>query len=153
MQKGFAIVDAAIAIERDKHILIEMNRIGDAHVDEWTAGAHEPWRRSQKMLARRQRECALDPFAQIRKRAGLSGDQGRIKRARGVEAMVGHFIRPIGARPVGNASARPQARYILNTPNCVSSTGALSVAENASASTRRVSDGRITPSSHIRAVA
>ena len=43
--------------------------------------------------------------------------------------------------------------HILNTPNFVSGIGALSVAENASASTRRVSVGAMTPSSHSRAVA
>ena len=43
--------------------------------------------------------------------------------------------------------------HILNTPNLVPSTGALSAAENASASTRRVSDGAMMPSSHSRAVA
>lgn len=50
---------------------------------------------------------------------------------------------------------RPLERppHILNTPNLVSPTGALSAAENASASTRRVSDGAMMPSSHSRAVA
>ena len=43
--------------------------------------------------------------------------------------------------------------YIRNTPNFVSSTGALSAADKASASTRRVSLGRMMPSSHSRAVA
>jgi hypothetical protein len=43
--------------------------------------------------------------------------------------------------------------HILNTPNLVASTGALSAALNASASTRRVSDGAMMPSSHSRAVA
>ena len=45
------------------------------------------------------------------------------------------------------------AAHILNTPNLVSGTGALSAAENASASTRRVSLGAMMPSSHSRAVA
>src|ERR1035437_8157294 len=48
---------------------------------------------------------------------------------------------------------RVRHRYILNTPNFVSGTGALSAAENASASTRRVSPGAMMPSSHSRAVA
>ena len=43
--------------------------------------------------------------------------------------------------------------HILNTPNFVAGTGAFSAAENASASTRRVSLGRMIPSSHNRAVA
>jgi hypothetical protein len=43
--------------------------------------------------------------------------------------------------------------HILNTPHLVSSTGALSAALNASASTRRVSLGAMMPSSHSRAVA
>lgn len=43
--------------------------------------------------------------------------------------------------------------HILNTPNVVSGTGALSAAEKASANTRRVSEGAMMPSSHSRAVA
>lgn len=43
--------------------------------------------------------------------------------------------------------------HILNTPNFVAGTGAFSAAENASASTRRVSPGRMMPSSQSRAVA
>ena len=43
--------------------------------------------------------------------------------------------------------------YIRNTPNLVASIGALRQAANASPSTRRVSDGMMMPSSHIRAVA
>jgi hypothetical protein len=43
--------------------------------------------------------------------------------------------------------------YIRNTPNCDGGIGALSVAENASISTRRVSPGVMMPSSHSRAVA
>jgi hypothetical protein len=43
--------------------------------------------------------------------------------------------------------------HILNTPNFVSGTGALSAALKAKASTRRVSLGAMMPSSHIRAVA
>jgi hypothetical protein len=45
------------------------------------------------------------------------------------------------------------APHIRNTPNRVAGTGALSAAENASASTRRVSPGVMMPSSHSRAVA
>jgi hypothetical protein len=44
-------------------------------------------------------------------------------------------------------------RYILNTPNFVSGIGAFNVAANARASTRRVSDGVMMPSSQRRAVA
>jgi hypothetical protein len=43
--------------------------------------------------------------------------------------------------------------YIRNTPQRVSGTGALRAAENASASTLRVSCGVMMPSSHSRAVA
>jgi hypothetical protein len=43
--------------------------------------------------------------------------------------------------------------YIRNTPNRVSSIGALSAAESARPSTRRVSCGVMMPSSHSRAVA
>ena len=43
--------------------------------------------------------------------------------------------------------------YILNTPNLVRGIGAFSAADNASASTRRVSEGAMMPSSHNRAVA
>ena len=46
-----------------------------------------------------------------------------------------------------------QHRYIRNTPNCVSSIGALSDAESARPSRRRVSAGSITPSSQSRALA
>src|SRR5262249_30211623 len=45
------------------------------------------------------------------------------------------------------------APHILKTSNFVSGIGAFSVAARASDSTRRVSDGRIMPSSHSRAVA
>ena len=44
-------------------------------------------------------------------------------------------------------------RYIRNTPNFGSPIGAFRLAEIASASTRRVSAGSITPSSHSRALA
>jgi len=50
-------------------------------------------------------------------------------------------------------SLRAPSPYILNTPNRVSSTGAFSAALKAKASTRRVSDGAMMPSSHKRAVA
>ncbi|MNE58538.1 hypothetical protein D3C80_1535740 [compost metagenome] len=43
--------------------------------------------------------------------------------------------------------------YMRNTPKRVSSMGALRVAASPRASTRRVSAGSITPSSHRRAVA
>jgi len=58
---------------------------------------------------------------------------------------------PVGARTDAPASYRPP--YIRNTPNFVSGTGALSAAEKASARTRRVSPGRMMPSSQSRAVA
>ena len=45
------------------------------------------------------------------------------------------------------------ATYMRNTPNLVGSTDLLSAAEMASPSTRRVSAGSITPSSHSRALA
>ena len=43
--------------------------------------------------------------------------------------------------------------YILNTPNVVGSIGAFRLAEMARPSTRRVSAGSMTPSSHSRALA
>ena len=43
--------------------------------------------------------------------------------------------------------------YIRNTPNFGSGIGAFSDADRPSASTRRVSAGSITPSSHSRALA
>ncbi len=43
--------------------------------------------------------------------------------------------------------------HIRNTPNLVSGTGAFNAALSASDSTRRVSDGRMMPSSQSRAVA
>jgi hypothetical protein len=57
-----------------------------------------------------------------------------------------------GTSPAMTASGLSPA-HILNTPNFVSGTGAFSAAEYASASTRRVSDGAMMPSSHSRAVA
>jgi hypothetical protein len=48
---------------------------------------------------------------------------------------------------------RGAPHHIRNTPNFVSSTGALSAGGEASASTRRVSAGRMMPSSQSRAVA
>src|SRR5262249_56137154 len=59
--------------------------------------------------------------------------------------------RILAVQPV-TAAARI-AIYILNTPNRVGGIGALSAAEKASASTRRVSAGAMMPSSQIRAVA
>ena len=53
---------------------------------------------------------------------------------------------------IGMLGRRPP-RYIRNTPNFVSTTGAFSAAESASANTRRVSDGAMMPSSQRRAVA
>jgi hypothetical protein len=48
----------------------------------------------------------------------------------------------------------PEPAYILNTPNRgASGIGAFRLAERPSASTRRVSAGSITPSSHSRALA
>ena len=63
-----------------------------------------------------------------------------------------------GHRPAPDARSLhpdcgPRLRYIRNTPNFVSGIGALSAAEKASPSTRRVSCGVMTPSSHSRAVA
>ena len=49
--------------------------------------------------------------------------------------------------------ATPSLHYMRNTPKRVSSIGALRLAARLSASTRRVSAGSITPSSHRRALA
>ena len=54
-------------------------------------------------------------------------------------------------RSLGERATCPHP-HILNTPNFVSWIGAFSVAANAKASTRRVSDGKIIPSSHRRAL-
>jgi hypothetical protein len=51
------------------------------------------------------------------------------------------------------AGSKIGTAYIRNTPNCEAGIGALSVAENASIRTRRVSAGVMMPSSHRRAVA
>ena len=48
---------------------------------------------------------------------------------------------------------RNQANHIRNTPNFVFGIGAFSATEKHSASTRRVSEGAMMPSSHSRAVA
>ncbi len=71
---------------------------------------------------------------------------------------AGKGIQPRGANlagflPLRCAPAGNDKPHIRKTPNRVSSTGALRQAENASASTRRVSEGRIMPSSQSRAVA
>jgi len=60
---------------------------------------------------------------------------------------------PVGTARSVHAFAHPTHAHILNTPNFVSGTGALSAALNAKANTRRVSDGAMMPSSHSRAVA
>ena len=52
---------------------------------------------------------------------------------------------------VGGLKCWSSWRYIRNTPNFVSGIGAFSAALRPSASTRRVSAGSITPSSHSRA--
>ncbi len=55
---------------------------------------------------------------------------------------------------LGSAQPRHDAlRHIRNTPKRVSGTSALRQAEKANASTRRVSEGRMMPSSQSRAVA
>jgi hypothetical protein len=54
---------------------------------------------------------------------------------------------------VTSARARLNHTYIRNTPNRVSSTGALRLAEIASPSTLRVSAGSMTPSSYSRTLA
>ena len=51
------------------------------------------------------------------------------------------------------ASLHSQRRYIRKTPNFVAGIGAFSVAASDRPSTRRVSAGSITPSSHSRALA
>ena len=60
---------------------------------------------------------------------------------------------PRGAAPVAFFFLLAIVGYILNTPNRVGAIGRLSEAEIASASTRRVSAGSMTPSSHSRALA
>src|SRR5579864_3308040 len=57
------------------------------------------------------------------------------------------------ARRAGCVVACHRAGHIRNTPNVVRSTGRLSEAEMAIASTRRVSTGSMMPSSQIRALA
>jgi hypothetical protein len=47
----------------------------------------------------------------------------------------------------------PSSHHIRKTPNFTSGIGAFRLADSASASTRRVSAGSITPSSHSRALA
>jgi hypothetical protein len=71
---------------------------------------------------------------------------------------VGWIKRSADPTPVENAagvasSLTLDTTYILNTPNRMSGMGALSAADNASATTRRVSAGAMIPSSHNRAVA
>ena len=58
----------------------------------------------------------------------------------------------IGDQQSGKHS-RSLILYMRNTPKRVSAMGAFSAADSPSPSTRRVSDGAITPSSHRRAVA
>src|SRR6185437_12511808 len=77
---------------------------------------------------------------------GVAGDG--VDRARGLGGDRGGTCDDVLAELAGRSR-----RYILNTPNLVSGTGALSAAENASASTRRVSLGAMMPSSHSRALA
>ena len=57
---------------------------------------------------------------------------------------------PLALQPVDVDERVPH--HILKTPNLVCGIGALSAAESPSASTRRVSSGSMTPSSHSRAV-
>src|SRR5690349_19025008 len=65
----------------------------------------------------------------------------------------GAALRELGHRCWNARTLASAAPYILKTPNLVCDTGALSAAENASASIRRVSEGAMMPSSHSRAVA
>ena len=54
----------------------------------------------------------------------------------------------------GPSAGRPErSPHILNTPNSVGAIGAFNVAASDSPSTRRVSAGSMTPSSHSRALA
>ena len=69
------------------------------------------------------------------------------------QGQPGHDSVAMLAATLTPMSLSTQPRHILNTPNRVSGIGALSAAENASASTRRVSLGAMMPSSHSRAVA
>ena len=71
------------------------------------------------------------------------------EKARKIEACVVHAI----FRSKHRFEADASTPHILNTPNFVLSTGALSAAEKAKAKTRRVSLGAMMPSSHSRAVA
>ena len=71
---------------------------------------------------------------------------------------VGWVKRSADPTPVENAtgvasSLTLDTTYIRNTPNRMSGMGALSAADSASATTRRVSCGAMMPSSHRRAVA
>ena len=76
-------------------------------------------------------------------------------------APSGHNANMLELRPTCENCNRPgpqtrpltqTADYILKTPKTVSGIGAFSAAEIPSASTRRVSSGSMTPSSHRRAV-
>jgi hypothetical protein len=79
------------------------------------------------------------------------------------KALREDFLRPMKLSPSAVARVRRtrieersslyRRSYILNTPHLVLPTRAFSAAENASASTRRVSCGVMIPSSHSRAVA
>ena len=74
-----------------------------------------------------------------------------------VDALAAHdldrLVRARGRHRAGGLLPRHGRPYILNTPNRVGGIGRLSEAEIASARTRRVSAGSITPSSHSRALA
>ena len=86
-----------------------------------------------------------------------------IDAARGSNLRTSRFARSVTcaqtlwtvsyARAIEFVCLSQSLHYILNTPNLVSGIGAFSAAESASASTRRVSLGRMMPSSHSRAVA
>ncbi len=68
------------------------------------------------------------------------------------KAAVSWTIR-VWSIPVWRFSLSTLRDYILNTPNLVSSMGALSAAEMPRPSTARVSAGSMMPSSHNRALA
>src|SRR5882672_5097105 len=85
---------------------------------------------------------------------GVSVQSDRRPEFDAVSAAVLVWIEPLSVPiPFYRCAVDGHGSYILKTPNRVSSIGALSEAEIASASVRRVSSGAMTPSSHSRAVA
>ena len=79
-------------------------------------------------------------------RIGVHRDGGDAQASRGADDAAGDLA------AVGDQQGA-EHRHIRNTPNRVGSIGAFSAADSARPSTRRVSIGSMTPSSHRRAVA